>query len=231
MSKMRLKYIKGNEVKYISHLDLLRTFQRAIKRAEIPIQYSQGFNPHPIVSFGLPLPVGTTSESEYMEMELAADIEAAHVAARLNKALPKGIKILEAVTVTDKKDKILNKICLASYDVTVHLKKKSDMDFSQALLKLTASDKLVVEKSTKKGIKEVDILQDIHALEVAAQGEKKVVFRMQLSAGSARNLKPELVLQAVEKYVPGFEIDFAAIHRTKLLANKDGRMVEPMSAF
>lgn len=70
LSRIRIKYIKGEQVKYISHLDILRTLNRVLKRAELPVAYSQGYNPHPLVSFGLPLSVGVTSEAEYADIDL-----------------------------------------------------------------------------------------------------------------------------------------------------------------
>lgn len=96
MPKIRIKYTKGEEVKFISHRDLMRAFQRAIRRAEIPIAYSQGFNPHMKISWGKALKVGQTSDSEYAELQLESWIKPNELMQRLNPQLPKGIEILEA---------------------------------------------------------------------------------------------------------------------------------------
>ena len=96
MQRIKIKYTKGEEVKFISHRDLMRTFQRAIRRAEIPIAYSQGFNPHMKISWGNALKVGQASHNEYAELQLENFIKSEELLQRLNKQLPQGIEILEA---------------------------------------------------------------------------------------------------------------------------------------
>ena len=99
MSQVQLKYRKGDEIKYISHRDLMRVMQRAIRRAEIPMAYSQGFNPHMKISWGQALKLGKTSESELVTLQLAAPMPPQDVMARLNSELPQGLEILEAFLV------------------------------------------------------------------------------------------------------------------------------------
>jgi radical SAM-linked protein len=96
MPRIRIKYTKSEEVKFISHRDLMRTFQRAIRRAEIPISYSQGFNPHMKISWGQALKVGKTSSGEYAKLQLESFIRPQELMQKLNKQLPQGIEILEA---------------------------------------------------------------------------------------------------------------------------------------
>lgn len=97
--KVRIKYTKGEEVKYISHRDLMRAFQRAIRRADLPIAYSQGFNPHMKISWGQALKVGATSEGEHAELQFEAFIRPSEAMERLNQELPRGIEILEAFVI------------------------------------------------------------------------------------------------------------------------------------
>ena len=99
MKRIRVKYTKGEEIKFISHRDLMRLFQRAVRRAEIPIAYSQGFNPHMKISWGNALKVGQTSEGEYAELQIDGWIRPHELMAKLNPELPKGIEILEAYLV------------------------------------------------------------------------------------------------------------------------------------
>lgn len=96
MPKIKIKYTKGEEVKFISHRDLMRVFQRAIRRAEIPIAYSQGFNPHMKISWGQALKVGKASENEFAELHLERFVRPREIMEKLNPKLPKGIEILEA---------------------------------------------------------------------------------------------------------------------------------------
>ncbi|MBU0672420.1 MAG: TIGR03936 family radical SAM-associated protein [Candidatus Margulisbacteria bacterium] len=96
MQRIQIKYTKGEEVKFISHRDLMRVFQRAIRRAELPMAYSQGFNPHMKISWGQALKVGATSEGEPATLQIDGWIKPAELMAKLNKTLPQGIAILEA---------------------------------------------------------------------------------------------------------------------------------------
>jgi radical SAM-linked protein len=99
VKRIRVKYSKGEEVKYISHRDLMRVFQRAIRRAEIPMIYSQGFNPHMKISWGQALKVGQASESEHAEFHVEGQVKPREVMDKLNQTLPPGIEILEAFLV------------------------------------------------------------------------------------------------------------------------------------
>ena len=113
----RVKFTKGEEGKFIGHLDIMRLFQRAIKRAKLPVAYSQGFNPHQLLSFANPLTLGTTSEGEYGDFEMAEKIEPAFVVNELNKTLPKGVKVLDSVLITQKVQSAMASIDGAKYIV------------------------------------------------------------------------------------------------------------------
>ena len=96
MQKIKVKYRKGEEVKFISHRDLMRAFQRAIRRADLPVAYSQGFNPHMKIAWGNALKVGATSEDEFAEIMVEAWVKPHELMAKLNAQLPKGLEIIEA---------------------------------------------------------------------------------------------------------------------------------------
>ncbi len=96
MQQIRIKFTKGEEIKFISHRDLMRVFQRAIRRADIPIASSQGFNPHTKISWGNALKLGRTSDNEYAVLHIESWIKPQELMHRLNQELPKGIEILEA---------------------------------------------------------------------------------------------------------------------------------------
>lgn len=99
MQRIKLKYSKGEEVKFIGHRDLMRAFQRAIRRAGLPIAYSQGFNPHMKISWGNALKVGATSAAETATLQIDGWIHPDEVKARLNQTLPKGLEILDAFVI------------------------------------------------------------------------------------------------------------------------------------
>ena len=126
---LRFRFSRGQELKYIAHLDMLRVFERAIKRAKIPVAYTQGFNPRQKLVFGLPMSIGLTSESEYADIELVEDMQPEEFVTQINKGLPDGLKAEEAVSMNTR-DNIMNQITAARYEIVFEVKEP------QAVLKL-----------------------------------------------------------------------------------------------
>ncbi|NLC67408.1 MAG: DUF2344 domain-containing protein [Clostridiaceae bacterium] len=116
---IRARFTRGEELKYISHLDIARAFQRALRRSRVPISYSEGFNPQPHVVFGLPLAVGVTSEAEYADFRLYRYMEPGDFMERLNIELPQGLKLCET-KIKRSKENIMAGISFASYKIYVH---------------------------------------------------------------------------------------------------------------
>ncbi len=213
MIKYRFGYAKYGEAKYVSHLDLIRLFSRSFKRAHIPLTYSEGFNPHPKLAIGLPLSVGVTSECEYMDAEVDRELKKEDIDA-LNKALPMGLHI-NGLAEKIPGMKKLSDICYAEYRVMVV---GSPVD-SEKVAAFMARPSVVIEKKTKRKTEEADILPDIHTLSVSGITDDGVMLSMVLSAGPAANLKPDLVLSAMEKYIDGFTVTDYDIHRAKILSD------------
>ncbi len=218
--KVRLKYTKDQSVKYISHLDLLRMINRALKRAKIDISYTQGFNPHPKVFFALPLSVGITSEAEYMDIELNTFISCEKLIADLNKALPNGIRMVKAKNIIEKEKKksISAKISLADYRIDLTIKKKLNNEIEDIINKLISQDELKVEKYSKKGMQYINIIPHIHIFKIKEIKDNKISLYLRLNAGSVNNLNPLLCVQALEKNIQDFKIDDIKIHRIELLS-------------
>ena len=205
LSNFYLIYERGENTKYVSHLDFVRVFGRAMRRAQIPIAYSEGFNPHPLLTFALPLPVGHTSECEILEIVLAEDLPKEEIVSRLNSVLPAGITVKEAF---DGKSR-LKKLDNAKYIVRPEVFPESIDDF-------LAMQEICIEKKTKSGIKETDIRPDIKEIKIMPD-----YMEMVLSAGSRANLKPEIVIKAMNKYIEGFDSGDCAYHRIDIY---DGEM-------
>lgn len=212
MIKYRFCYAKFGEAKYISHLDLIRLFSRSFKRAGISLTYSEGFNPHPKMAIGLPLSVGLTSECEYMDAEVEHPLKREDID-ELNKKLPIGICINGAAERIPGMKKLAD-IRWAEYKVMLNTKVTPEQ--VEAFM---ARENVIVEKKTKRKTEDADILPDITSL--AVDGE---CLTMVLSAGPAANLKPDLVLCAMEKYIEGFASGDYEIHRSKILAD-NGRFL------
>ncbi len=204
--KIRLKFTKQGPVKYVGHLDTMRLFQRAIKVAGIPVAYSQGFSPHSLVYFALPLGVGVSSIGEYMEIITNEDISPELVMKRMNEVLVEGIRILSAWQVDDKGDSLMSLVGAADYDIKLLLDEGVVLNVDALKQDLESVQELVIMKKGKKGIKPVDIKPLILNCNIVKH-EDGIHIESQVLAGSSQNLNPELLVQAlVEKYISNYEI-------------------------
>ncbi|MCL1846077.1 MAG: TIGR03936 family radical SAM-associated protein [Defluviitaleaceae bacterium] len=180
-NKIRLRFSKRGTLAFIGHLDFLRVFQQTIRRAALPAAFSQGFNPHLLISFALPLPLGMESARDYVDLTLAEDVPCAEIVGRINAAAPKGLEVRDAYVAENKAASVVS---AADYIVR-------GADFCAVSGKtILQSKEIIVAKKTKKGIKDTDIRADILGLEMRDDG----VF-MRLSAGSARFLNPLIVAE------------------------------------
>lgn len=193
--KIRLKFIKQGNVKFVGHLDTIRLFQRAIKVAQIPIAYSQGFNPHSLIYFAMPLSVGVSSIGEYMDIITHTDSSPMLVKEQLNNVLVKGIQITDAFLVEESKASLMSLVSAATYQIIL-----SKNDFQQEVLEYISSqleqDELLVNKKTKKGFKSINIkplLLEYKMLETACN----YVVEFICLAGSKENLNPQVFIDAL----------------------------------
>ncbi len=209
MSNCYLIYEKTDRAKYVSHLDFVRMFGRAIRRAKLPIAYSEGFNPHPLLTFALPLSVGYTSECEILELVLTEDVSPGEVKARINSVLPEGVHITSAHEGKSR----MKALDLALYVVYPEKMPDTIVDF-------LLNEEILIEKKTKSGIKETDIRPDIKDIKIYLNR-----IEMVLSAGSRANLKPEVVIKAMNKYIPGYKSGECEYHR-KEIYTKDMEIIK-----
>lgn len=230
---IRAKFTKINEIKYISHLDLMRLFQRAFRRANIPVKYSEGFNPHQKLSFATALTLGVTSEGEYFDVELDRHISVDEFIERLNKCLPEGIKILKAEYINEKKA-IMSLIRWSSYIIEMILSENiSKEEIETEIEKLLSMEEILVTKEKRKGKKVVtkqeNIKDKIRELFVLINNDGRLVLKATLMTGSAGNLKPELLIDALMKYTNLMaNKEDIKIHRLELYMEKDGKIVTPI---
>lgn len=159
---IRAKFTRGEELKYISHLDMMKLFERALRRSRIPIYYSQGFNPHPQIVFGLPLSVGVTSSAEYVDFELSEDMDPVQFVETLNKQLPEGLKLSDA-KIRATKSNIMASISKASYEILVAIAQNPEMDeVNENILRFLDNGEVVIKKESKGKVKDVNIRPMIH---------------------------------------------------------------------
>ena len=200
----------GNAV-WISHLDLMRLFQRAFKRTGLPLTHTQGFNPRPSVSIAMPLSVGVESVCELLDFDLdGVEVPCYEIRERLNDALVDGVRVLD---VYDDGSKIKNLALLRS-EVTLEYDDGVPSGAGEQIRDLFARPNLPVEKKGKNGIVEQDIIPMIRSLQVA-EGEKTVTLEL-LACCQNPTLNPMQLCAAIERYLPGLKPDFAHCRRLEI---------------
>ena len=219
---VRIKYYKDRPIAYISHLNLAQVFTRALRRANIPVVISGGFNPRYRISFGPPLPLGIRSTSEYLDIRLKEEIKVEELIERLNLVLPQGLKILRAKIILPYADSLVKVIDRASYVISLKIKEKLLDSFAKnqenKLKELEQEvennnkrflnlDEITVEKQTKNGIKMVDIRPSI--LDISVKKFKKPILELglKLKIGQQGNLNPRYVAKAwISNFPNNFDI-------------------------
>ncbi len=180
-------------MKFIGHLDLMRYFQKVMRKADVDIRYSEGFSPHQIMSFAAPLGVGLTSRGEYVDIEVNSTDTSQVMLDRINQALVEGITVTEYKKLPDNAGNAMSLVAAADYAVMFRGEYMPDNwdDFAAGLQEFVTKDEILIMKKTKKGEKEVNIRPMIYSLSVV---DKQIL--MQIATGSAANLKPDMVIRA-----------------------------------
>lgn len=220
-----IKFTKEGDIKFISHLDLMRTIQRVIRRAKLPVEYSKGFNPHMSLSLAQPLSVGTYSAGEYMDLVLLNEVNEEEIIEALNKSTVIGVKFISATKVIIPEGrKVLQGMALidaASYTLTFKIKEGSKPDF-QKLIDIPNWNML---KKTKSGEKEVDIKLLVKNIEGKVEDDKLIVKTL-ISCGSRENLSASLLCDFIKENIEDIKRDtFVDIKREEMYALKEKELV------
>ena len=219
--KVRVAFEKKEFSKYISHLDLMKLFQRVFKIAEIDITYSSGFNPHPKMSIGNPLPLGVTGDCEFMDIVVNSEPDFDKIASSMNKVLPEGIRVIRCYT----PELPMNVIKKSEYTIELHLKEKIN-NFEDYVEALKKKDDIVISKKTKSGISNVDIKPFIYKFDVLRSEDKFIVINTILATGEPMNLKASSLIDACIKYIPGFEMEYCNINRNAMYDKDNNKFTQ-----
>ena len=213
MREIRLRFSKTGQAKYISHLDTNRVFSRAFARAKLNLWFTQGFNPHPYMSFSLPLSLGVESLCENVDIRILDDISNDEVKKRVNDALPLGIRILDVYD--DFMD--CHEIVYSDY-----VYKFEFLDNEKALEKtkeVLQSDTIMAQKKGKQGkrrvLKETDIKQFIEKYSISIR-DNQIVLNIRLLAGPDKNLNPSLLFDTIIRLID-MDYEWKSIGRINLL--------------
>lgn len=192
--KLRIKFKKYGPVRFIGHLDVMRFFQKAIRRAGIDVKYTGGFSPHQAMTFAAPLGVGIESNGEYMDIEVNSMTSSQDIMDRLNRASVYGIEIVSAKILPDDAGNAMASVAAAAYTVRFREGYEPETDIAKILPAFLARKEILIAKETKKGVREVDLRPGIYELSY-----EDGCFSMLLDASSAGNIKPVQVIVALLK--------------------------------
>ena len=215
--KIRIKFRKSGVMKFIGHLDIMRYFQKAMRRADIDICYSEGFSPHQIMSFAAPLGVGITSDGEYLDIEVHESKSTKEAMADLNATMVEGVEITGYVKLPDNAKTAMSLVAAADYKL--FFKEGYEVPFTKTEAKQAILDyfitpsEVLITKQTKKSEK-------VEGTEEAPE------FYINLCTGSSDNLKPELVLESLFGYmnIP-YNANAIQIHRLDVYAKEGDKFV------
>lgn len=195
MSRYVIKFSKEGNIRYISHLDLLRLFKRSFKRAGIKLQYSQGFNPHPKMGFAQPLSLGYFSSGEYLEFDTLEPYETGYILEKISAIMPEGIEVFSCNELPPSGKTLAALTEYADYELLIPLESGYHGDIKEILEKYMTREHIVVLKHQRKSGKDIEL--DIKPMIAEIFGEvdnNNIMITTKLSAGSTANLSPEMVL-------------------------------------
>lgn len=213
----RALFEKVGSAVYFSHLDLMRLFQRAFKRAGLPLTHTQGFNPRPSVSIALPLSLGVESQCELLDFELEGQpIPHSEIQQRLNQALVEGVQVLQVYDGGRK----LKELSLLESELVLEYDSGIPAGAGERISALFSGEKVIVEKKGKNGITEQNLIPMIRSLHVEPSGEQEFTIRV-LACCQNPTLNPMQISAAVSKYLPEAAPDFVRCRRVEIFDTKE----------
>ena len=213
----RLLFEKTGNAVWISHLDLMRVFQRAFKRAGLPLTHTQGFNPRPSVSIALPLSVGTESYCELLDFDLDGENVALNeICQRLNAVLVEGVKVLQVYDAGRK----LRDLSLMRCRVTLEYDRKLPDGAGEQLSDFFRSEQLIVPKKTKNGIQDQDIVPMIRQISVKCVSDQVLEVNALICCQNP-TLNPAQMVAAIELYLPDLKPDHSSYCRLEIFDNNE----------
>ena len=210
--KLRMRFSKTGCAVWLSHLDLMRTMQRAFLRAGYPLKYSEGFNPHAQISILLPLSVGVSSVCELMDFQLKEDVNVSEIPARLTAVMPEGITVEDAYPMETKAKylKWLHVFGRLEYD------DRDLMEMADGLAAFYSRPEIVITRKTKRGEGQMDIVPAIREISISTNKEQKYVTVEAVISAQEPTLNPDHLISALRQLAPELAPDFSAFTRQQV---------------
>ncbi|MDR3594752.1 TIGR03936 family radical SAM-associated protein [Clostridium sp.] len=222
------KFTKEENIKFISHLDVLKTIQKNIRRAGLPIEFSQGFNPHMNTSIAQPLSVGVYSNGEYMDMVLITEMDEKEIVDKLNKTAPSGIKYISALAIPYKEGEKKVPQAMALIDAaryTIKVKYSDVSNLEEEINKLLEIKEWNIVKKSKKGEKEVNIRLLVKEFSFWIKDEE-LILNVVISTGSREHLSADLLVQYIQQKTSKALLDsFVSVKREEMYFYKKNELV------
>jgi len=211
MYRLRVRFKRGKEIKFISHLDLIRLWQRALHRARLPLAYSKGFSPHPRISLAMPLAIGVTSEAELADIFLDKQVSPHFFSAALSQQLPPGIEIVQVYPIPPHQPSLQSQTSFAEYAVTIATDKETK-EIEENIAGLLSTEHLPWQHQRDTGTRSYDLRALISDLRLIDHPHPYCTIGMRLRCDNSGSGRPEQVTLAL-----GFSERPQSIHRTKLI--------------
>ncbi len=227
MHKLRIRYQKTGDLRFLSHLDLIRAFERGFRRAGLPLSLSEGFSPHPKLSFGPPLPVGVSSESEYLDVILSSCPPLEQVVKSLKSAFPEDLSCREARYVPFDTLSLMSRITIAGYRIRVAPESAVTLDDVRNRIALFLSEE-EVSLPVKDGERLFEVEKVAKILEPEGLRNNIMTLRLLGRVASAGGVRPDILIRKLFSHADGpLLIRFEEIHRTGLYLEENGELVRP----
>ena len=209
--KVRMKFAKYGVKKFIGHLDTMSFFQKAVRRAEIDVKYSEGFSPHQIMSFAAPLGVGIESFGDYMDMEVNSMTSTEDMKQALNQVMVEGVEILSVTLLPDHAKNAMASVSAASYRLEMKEGRFPVDNLKDKIRDFYGQETIPYTKETKKSVIELDLKQGIYEIDADTDG----AVHMLVNASSSGNIKPSIVFEKFCQFA-GVDIPPSACQVTRL---------------
>lgn len=225
--KIRIKYAKTGVLRYIGHLDVMRYYQKAIRRAELDVAYSQGYSPHQLITFAAPLGLGVTSEGEYFDAEMNSVSSSEDMVNRLNAQMADGMKVIDIVALREGAKTAMAVVAGSDYLISFREGYVEPSLFLSNVKAFYEQEKIEVMKVTKTRETLMDIKPFIYAMDI-----RDSQIYMLLSTGSVDNIKPELVMESMCRYldIPYERMAFMVHRLETYMRNDSGELVSLLEA-
>lgn len=226
-----MQFCKTREGRFLSHLDLMHTWERVIRRSQLPLAYSQGFNPHPKINFASACAVGTTSDGEYMDMELTQELPVEQVEEMLQAVMPPAFRVSAMKVVTGKAPSLMSIIQRARYVLRLELVEEAAQEqLDAAVERFWQQEEIVIYryKKNSKDKKPVNIRPGVYELELTAEG-KNALLHILVQCGNEGNIRPEEVAYGLMATGMPMVQHVVRIHRLGLyVLDEKGALLSPL---